>query len=199
VNISQWMSQFTLPLRAANLNDPVYTLKDLVGNVLGTNTTGSFINIPYGSYCMEMQNNPLCYDTLIVRCFSADRPKPSGGLVTASNLSCPGFTATVSGIVNFNNPTFTLKDNLGNVISTNSTGVFDVLGYGNYCIDVKNDPLCYDTTITVCVNPTRPTPSVGGVTTSNLTCTGFDATVTGQNLLTNPTYNILNVSNVVIY
>jgi Secretion system C-terminal sorting domain/SprB repeat len=183
---------------AANLNDPVYTLKDLLGNVLGTNTTGSFSNIPYGSYCMEMQNNPLCYDTLIVRCFSAERPKPSGGVVTASSLTCPGFTATVSGLVNFNNPTFTLKDNGGNVVSTNSTGIFNVLGYGNYCIDVKNDPLCYDTTITVCVNPIRPTPSVGGVTTGNLTCTGFDATVTGQNLLTNPTYNILNASNAVV-
>jgi hypothetical protein len=200
VNISQTgCLGFTATIGgAANLSDPVYTLKDLLGNVIGTNTSGSFTNIPYGSYCMEMQNNPLCYDTLIVRCFSADRPKPTGGVVTASNLTCPGFTATVSGLVNFNNPSFTLKDNGGNVISTNSTGIFNITGYGNYCIDVKNDPLCYDTTITVCVNPTRPIPSVGGVTKSNLTCTGFNVTVTGQNLLTNPTYNILDGANAVI-
>jgi hypothetical protein len=200
VNVSQAACLgFTASITgAANLNDPVYTLKDLLGNVIATNTTGSFSNIPYGSYCMEMQNNPLCYDTLITRCFTAERPKPTGGTVSASNLTCPGFTATVSGLVNFNNPTYTLKDNGGNVVSTNSTGIFNVLGYGNYCIDVRNDPACYDTTITLCLNPTRPIPSVGGVTTSNLTCTGFDASVTGKNLLTNPTYNILNASNNII-
>jgi len=183
---------------ARNLNDPVYTLKDNAGTIIATNTTGIFTGIPYGSYCMEMQNNPLCYDTLITRCFSASRPKPSGGVVTASNLTCPGFTATVTGLVNFNSPTFRLRNSNGEVVQSNSTGVFNIAGYENWCIDIVNDPLCYDTTITRCINPVRPVPSVGAVVTDNRTCSGFRARLTGQTLLTNPVFNILDGSNKIV-
>ncbi len=183
---------------ASNLNDPVYTLINNSGARIDSNTTGVFTNLLYGSYCMEMKNNPLCYDTTIVRCFTGTRPKPDGGVVTATNLTCPGFTATVSGLLNFNNAFYVLKNAAGTVVQSNSTGVFNILGYENYSIDIINDPLCYDTTITRNINPTRPTPSVGGVVTSNLTCTGFNVSVTGQNLLTNPVYYVLNASNVVI-
>lgn len=181
-----------------NIYNPVYTLKDALGNIIATNTTGAFTNLPYGSYCMEMRNDPLCYDTTIIRCFTGTRPIPTGGVVTASNLTCPGFTATVSGLQNFNNPTFTLKNSGGTVIETNSTGVFNITGYGNFCIDIRNDPNCYDTTITRCVDPQRPVPSVDTVRTSNLTCSGFTAELTGQTLLTNPVFNVLNASNALV-
>lgn len=184
---------------AANLNDPIYTLISNSGTRLDSNTTGVFNNLAYGSYCMEMKNNPICYDTTIVRCFTGERPKPDGGVITATNLTCPGFTATVSGLLNFNAPFYVLKNAVGNVVQSNPTGIFNILGYQSYTIDIINDPLCYDTTITRSINPTRPTPSVGGVVTDNLTCTGFNVSVTGQNLLTGPVYNILNASNAVVY
>ncbi len=184
---------------AANLNDPIYTLISNSGTRLDSNFTGIFTNLAYGSYCMEMRNNPRCYDTTIVRCFTGERPKPDGGVITATNLTCPGFTATVSGLVNFSNAFYVLKNAAGTVVQSNPTGVFNILGYENYTIDIINDPLCYDTTITRSISPTRPTPSVGGVVTDNLTCSGFNVAVTGQNLLTNPVYNILNASNAVLY
>lgn len=184
---------------AANLNDPVYTLISNSGERLDSNTTGVFTNLAFGRYCMEMRNNPRCYDTTIVRCFTGEKPKPDGGVIMATNVTCPGFTATVTGLLNFNNPFYVLKNNAGTVVQSNPTGVFTILGYQSYTIDVINDPLCYDTTITLSINPTKPTPSVGGVVTDSLTCTGFNVAVTGQTLLTNPIYNILNGSNAVVF
>jgi hypothetical protein len=176
----------------ASVYNPVYTLKDASGNIIATNTTGSFTGLAYAQYCMEMKNDPLCYDTTIVRCFTGIKPVPSGGSVSYSDLTCPSFTATVSGLVNFNNPTYILKNALGVVLGTNSTGVFTGLTYQDYCVEIKNDPQCYDTSVVTCFAAIPPVPNVGDVQLDGYTCGTFNATVTGQYLLTNPVYQLLD-------
>ena len=176
----------------ANVYNPVYTLKDASGNIIATNTTGSFTGLAYAQYCMEMKNDPLCYDTTIVRCFTGNKPVPTGGSVSFSDLTCPSFTATVSGLVNFNNPTYILKTALGVVLVTNTTGVFTGLTYQDYCVEIKNDPQCYDTSVVRCFAAVPPVPAVGDVQINGYTCGTFNATVTGQYMLTNPVYQLLD-------
>jgi hypothetical protein len=178
--------------------NPVYTLKDSVGNIVSTNTSGAFTGLPYGNYCIELKNDPLCYDTTIVRCFAGQRPIPSGGVVTVSNQTCPTFTATVGGLVNFSNALYTLKDPGGNVIGSNSTGIFNTLSYQNYCLEIRNDPACYDTTIVRCFTAVPPVPSVDSVLLDGYTCGTFNATVTGQYLLTNPVYHLKDSTGIII-
>jgi hypothetical protein len=139
-----------------------------------------------------MKNDPLCYDTTIIRCFTGVKPVPSGGAVTFSNLICPSFTATVSGLVNFNNPTYILRNAVGATVATNSTGVFSGLTYQDYCVEIKNDPQCYDTSIIRCFAADPPVPAAGEVQLGGYTCSAFNATVTGQYLLTNPVYQLLD-------
>jgi type IX secretion system substrate protein len=82
-----------------NLTSPTYHVFDLTNNEIAANTTGVFI-LPYGAYEMRLVNT--CYDTTIVRSFSAT-PTPSTVHVTSSascnigltNLSV-NFTAGIS-------------------------------------------------------------------------------------------------------
>jgi hypothetical protein len=174
----------------AGVYNPVYTLKNGAGAVISVNTTGEFNGLPFGDYCIEMKNDPICYDTTITMCFTGQKPIPDAGAVQISNLICPSFTASVSGLVNISNPVYTLKDSAGNVISVNTTGVFNGLAYLSYCLEIKNDPLCYDTTLIRCFTAVRPTPSIDSVLIDGYSCSNFNATVTGQYLLTNPVYNL---------
>lgn len=182
----------------SNITNPTYTLTDSAGVALDSNNTGRFTNLPYGRYCIAMRNDPICYDTTITRCFTGQRPRPSGGSASFSQMTCPTFSVRINGLVNISNPVFTLKDSSGNIVGTNTTGVFDSLSYQRYCMEIKNDSSCFDTVIVRCFNPARPTPSIGSVATSNLTCATFDATLTGQTLLTNPIYNLRDSAGVTI-
>ncbi|MGC4102748.1 T9SS type A sorting domain-containing protein [Ferruginibacter sp.] len=182
----------------ANLNNPNYCIYDSVGTQMYCNTTGVFPNLDYGSYCIKIFNDPGCYDTTIVRCFTVRKPMPSAGLnVTISNMTCTTFTASVTDTANLNNPQFCLYTAAHVLIICNTTGVFNNLPYGSYCIDIANNPSCYDTTITRCFTVNRPVPSVGAtVSVSNKTCSTFTATITGQVNINNPQYCIYDAANV---
>jgi hypothetical protein len=121
--------------------------------------------------------------------------RPSLDPASWSNLNCNTFTGFVVGH-NFSNPNFCLYNSSHVLITCNSTGVFNGLAYGNYCIEATD--LCYDTVISRCFTVTRPVPSVGAVNINNLNCTGFTAMQTGQNNLTNPDYCLYNSANVQI-
>jgi SdrD B-like domain/Secretion system C-terminal sorting domain/SprB repeat len=182
-----------------NINNPQYCLY-LNGNptTLGCNTTGIFSNLMYGTdYCITIQNDPLCYDTLITRCFTATRPIQSlGNNVTITNITCSTFVVSVNGQLNLNNPVYCLYNNLDVLLSCNSTGVFNNLSIGSYCIKMQNDVACFDTLITRCFVLTAPTPSVGAaVITSNQTCTSFRAVITGLTNLSSPVYRLFDASN----
>jgi hypothetical protein len=182
----------------SNITNPTFILQDSAGVALDSNRTGRFTNIPFGRYCIAMRNDPTCYDTTITSCFTGQRPRPSGGSASFSQMTCPTFSVRINGLVNITNPVFTLKDSSGNIVGSNTTGVFDSLSYQRYCMEIRNDSSCYDTVIVRCFNPTRPTPSIGAVRTSNLNCATFDATLNGQTLLTNPIYNLKDSAGIII-
>ncbi len=58
-----------------NLTNPEYCLYDSSNNLLACNTTGSFPNLAWGSYCIRITD--ACFDTVITRCFNAVKPVPS--------------------------------------------------------------------------------------------------------------------------
>ncbi|HYH15804.1 MAG TPA: hypothetical protein VD794_11315, partial [Flavisolibacter sp.] len=150
---------------------PNYCLYNSNDVLIGCNTTGTFANLAYGSYCIKMTDG--CYDTTITRCFTSAPPKPSvAATVQQSNQTCTTFTATVTGKVNISGATYCLvKDDGSNeVVDCNATGVFNNLPYGNYCITIKNDPYCYDTTITRCFSATRPLPVINAVRMTTKGC-----------------------------
>ena len=131
-----------------NLTGPVYCLLDSLGNTLGTcNSTGVFAVSNYGSY--TIRTTDACTDSVLYASFNVSRPIPSvNPTVNFSNQNCTSFTATITGQTNLTNPQYSLLDSLGNIISTNITGVFATIPYGSYCIHITDG--CGDTTISRC-------------------------------------------------
>jgi hypothetical protein len=201
VNIVTACKNFTATVTGqVNLNNPNYCLYDSSGTLMYCNTTGVFPALLYGSYCIKIFNDPACYDTTIIRCFTVKRPVPSVGLnVTIINLACSTFTAIIGDTANLNNPQYCLYTPAHILIVCNSTGIFNDLPYGSYCIDVTNSPSCYDTTISRCFTVLRPVPSIAAaVTISNKTCSTFNAAITGQVNINNPQYCIYDSLNVLV-
>lgn len=178
----------------ANLTSPQYCLKDSNNVTVSCNTTGVFNNLSYGPYCIEITDG--CTGTVITRCFTQRKLRPAvANMVQFSNIGCTSFTASINGQANITNGQYCLYNNLGVLLTCNTTGVFNNLAYGTYCMQIANDPACYDTTILRCFTQAAPVPSVGSVTISAKTCTSFTAAVTGQQNLNNPQYCLYDASN----
>lgn len=165
-----------------NLTSPSFCLYDSLGNQLNCNSTGIFNNVPYGSYCIKTHD--ACTDSIITRCFTALKPLP---ILTGYNISganCSTFNVSVSGSY-LNNPNYCLYDSLGNVITCDSSGVFNGLNHGHYCIRAIS---CGDTSNSICFTSTRPIPSVGAAVITQQNCSGISVAITGQANLTSPYY-----------
>lgn len=184
----------------SNIYNASYCVYDSVNTLIGCNSTGVFTNLPDGNFCVKITNNIACYDTVITRCFTVKRPIPSvNSVVRISNLTCATFTATIQGATNLNNPQFCIFNAANVSIACNTTGVFNNLPYGAYCINIVNGPGCYDTTIIRCFNVARPLPSVNStVAISNRNCTTFTAAITGQNNINNAQYCLYNSLNALV-
>jgi hypothetical protein len=156
----------------SGLTNPLYCLKDSIGNVLACNNNGTFHNLGYARYCISITDT--CRDTTIVRCFNPLRPRPSvPAVITPSYSLCPVFGIVINGD-SLNSPRFCLTDTLGNVIICNNTGVFDSIPYGRYCINIYDS--CYDTTIIRCVGVLEPVIRYDLKSEmSNRTCSSFTA------------------------
>lgn len=183
-----------------NINNGQYCIYDNNGNQIQCNSTGVFTGLPYGRYCISVINNVSCYDTTITRCFTVNRPVPAvGASVSISNKVCAGFTASISGQQNLNNPQYCLYNSSNVLVTCNATGVFNNLPYGSYCIKVTNDAACYDTLIQRCFTVSQPQPAVAAaVTYTNKNCATFSATITGQSNLNNAQYCIYDNANVLV-
>ena len=127
---------------------------------------------------------------------SIDSSPSLGNSVTISNKTCDKFSASVTGMKNFFNPSFCLyKDSVS--IACNTTGVFNNVPYGYYCIIAIE--VCTNTSFTRCFTVTPPTLSIGNsVSITKKTCVDFTASITGQVGLTNPNYCLYNSSNTLI-
>jgi hypothetical protein len=191
-------STFTATLGGGvNLNNPWYCIFTPAGDTIACNGTGIFNGLPYGSYCINVKNDPVCYDTTIVRCFTVNRPVPAVASAVSLTRACSTFTATITGQTNLNSPNYCIYDNNNVEIACNTTGIFPNLPYGNYCISIKNSAACYDTTIVRCFTASRLKPSVSNtVKINNKTCTDFRAEIEEQTNLTSPTYCLFNSADV---
>lgn len=181
-------SSFTATITGQlNLTDPQYCLYDVNDILVECNPTGVFNNILYGSYCIKVHD--ACTDTTITRCFVATKPASSLTGYIISGTYCNSFGVQISGN-NLINPQYCLFDNLGNVIVCNSTGNFDSLPYGQYCVKAIS---CGDTTNSICFSGSRPVPSLGtGVQIFDKKCNVFSVAVWGRTNLTDPEYCLYN-------
>lgn len=195
---NQACSDFTATINGpVNISNGQFCIYDNLGNLIACNSTGIFNGLPYGSYCINVINDPVCFDTTIVRCFTVTPPVPSAAAsVAISNKTCSDFTAAITGQQNLSNPQYCLYDNSNVLIGCNTTGQFNNLAYGSYCIRIANDPICYDTTIQRCFTVSQPVPTVATtVQISNKACGTFTASITGQQNLTNPNYCLYDNTN----
>ena len=175
-----------------NLTNPTFCLYTAANVLVGCNSNGTFNNVPYGSYCMRIQNSASCYDTLIERCFTLVKPRPSVNANIGVVKNCNTIDLSIGGFRRILNPQICLYDADNTLVACNSTGSFTGLPYGTYCMYIKNDPACYDTTIQRCITVTKDVPSVGPAQLSNYKCNGFDVTVTNRVNLSNPTFILKN-------
>lgn len=177
----------------SGLTIPKYCLKDSIGNTLQCNATGIFNNLSYGKYCISIRDS--CRDTTIIRCFKATRPTP-----VVPSIILPAYnTCTVFGLLvvgdSLTNPSFCIYDSLGVLITCNTTGKFDSLFYGNYCIKVHDS--CFDTTIVRCISILGPSIKNDiAVNSSNKNCTSFSVNISGGGSLINPTYCLYDNQNI---
>ena len=130
VNISnKTCTDFTATVTGKNnLNSPQYCLYNNLNVLMSCNTTGIFTNIAYGSYCIKIQNDPACYDTLITRCFSVtgDILNLSGS--TSKSCNTIG-TTDIKVTFSSGTPSYTLKlysptNVLMQTVNTNATYTF---------------------------------------------------------------------------
>ena len=180
----------------SNLTTPQYCLYNNSGTQLNCNTTGQFTNIAFGSYCIKITDN--CYDTVITRCFTVTQPVPAvSATVTTSNLACADFTATVTGQQNLFSPQYCIRDSNNVVVACNTTGVFNNLFYGSYCIDITDG--CTGTVITRCFTQRHLLPNVSsGIVFTNAGCNSVTVSVSGQANIVNGQYCIYDVNDSMI-
>jgi hypothetical protein len=165
---------FTATIRdTVNWNNPQFCLFTPAHVLITCNSTGVFTNLPYGSYCIDIVNGSNCYDTTITRCFTVNRPLPSvANTVAISNKNCTGFTASITGQTNLNSPQYCLYDSLDTLVSCNSTGIFTNVPFGDYCINIQNDPACYDTLIKRCFSVLETPTKISLSSTKSCTTIG---------------------------
>ena len=172
-------ASFSASVTGQNLTSPNFFLYNNTGDLIASNTTGIFDNLSYDSYCIEAYD--ACYDTTIIRCFTANRPVPSVATsVSITNKTCSTFTATITGQSNLTSPDYFLYDENDVLISNNSTGIFNDLPYGSYCIKVRD--ACTGTIITRCFIATKPLPVLTGYSITGSYCNSFGVQVTGTDL-----------------
>jgi len=186
-------STFTVGTTGNNLDSALYCLYDSLGNVVTCDSTGIFSNINHGRYCVRAIT---CADTSNSICFNTSRPVPSIGAAVITNKACSTFTVSIAGQSNLTNPQFCLYTSTDSLLRCNSSGIFDSVAYGSYCIKMKNT--CYDTTIVRCFSESQNIPTLNGtLQVLGSTCTTVSFQASGTNL-TNPTYILLDDADNVI-
>ncbi|MEO5891200.1 MAG: hypothetical protein ABIQ31_13145 [Ferruginibacter sp.] len=182
VNISnQNCNSFSAGLTSlVNFFNADFCLYDNHNVKVACNNTGTFNNIPYGSYCIRAHD--ICPDTVISRCFTVLPPPLSVGTgVNIFNKTCTTFSTAVIGQVGLTNPTYCLFNASDIQVACNSSGTFNNLAYGNYCIKTKDG--CRDTTITRCFTVSKPQPVVpSAFTPSYVDCKNIKIVITGDSL-----------------
>ncbi len=178
-----------------NFYGATFCIYDENGDEVDCNTTGEFIGLPYGSYCIKAHDG--CTDSTITRCFTVSAPIPSvANDVLISNKTCNTFTATITGQTNLTSPVYCIFNSSNVLMGCNATGVFTNLPYGDYCIATRDG--CIDTTITRCISVRQPRPHIPDVIVpAYVNCVNFGLDIDGDTL-TSPTFCLTDTFGVVI-
>ncbi len=165
-------SDFTAAVTGqTGLTNPTYCLFDTLGNLITCNNTGIFTNLRYGNYCIQTRDG--CRDTSITRCFAAYQPTPVVPVIVPAYVNCVNFGIIVGGDTLFE-PQYCLYDTAGVLIACNSTGIFDNIPLGSYCVNIYDS--CYDTTIIRCFTVGLPIAQNDiNIRINDRTCTTFTA------------------------
>ncbi len=156
------------------LTQPEYCLYDASGNLVRCNSNGVFNQLPYGAYCIRVRDG--CRDTTLQRCFMARRPLPQLPAPVPSGYTCSTFNLQAAGD-SLGSPRYCLLDSAGAILACNTTGQFNQLTYGNYCVQLYDS--CYDSTLTRCFGVQGPALSYTiNTQVSNRSCSTFTASVT---------------------
>jgi hypothetical protein len=188
-------STFGVTIGGDSLISPRYCLYDSAKVLVICNNTGIFNGLSFGRYCANVYDS--CFDTTFIRCFTVAPPVITNDVaVVVSNKTCLTFTIKASSN-NLKKASYCLYSSTGTLISCDSSGIFNNLLYGSYCIKAKS--ICPDTTFKKCFTVTPDLPSVNGsVKLINTTCLSFSAQIYGQQNLNNPNYCLYNNSNVLV-
>lgn len=176
---------FNISVGGDSLTSPRYCLYDSANLLIYCNNTGIFDSLATGSYCVHIYDS--CFDTTFIRCFSATPPVVTNDInLQVSNKTCMAFTLTATSN-NITNALFCLYNASDSLLNCDSSGLFNNLPFGTYCVKVRN--ICPDTTISKCITVSPNAPSVSSsVRITNNTCDRFSAQIHGQHNLTNPGY-----------
>lgn len=175
-----------------NATRPTFRLLDANNNLVDTNTSGQFPNIPYGSYCIEMNDG--CVDTTIVRCFQGNQPKPQIDSLKAAYITCDVFGLNIKGDSIYS-AIYCLYDANGKLIRCDSNGKFDNIPLGDYCVTIND--LCADTTLTRCISVPKPVLINDMTVSISPSCSTFNATVRSTNIK-NGTYSVYTSDDVFV-
>ncbi len=182
-----------------NLFNPQFCLYDSLDVLISCNTTGNFSNVPVGRYCMKITGS-ICDDTTLIRCFTVvPLPVGPGTGPEFSNFSCNTFTGTIVGTSGLGNATYCLYNSANILIGCNTTGVFDSLAFGSYCMTIDVSRLtggCADTVLTRCFTVNKPVPEVGDVEITK-TCSLFKAKISSTQNIFNPVFCLYKDKNLV--
>ena len=161
------------------LTNPEYCLYDSVNILISCNNTGIFTGLPYQPYCITVKmaaGIPLLQGALMP---NLRHQVPS--VIAPLYITCTNFGVNAGGD-SLTNPLYCLYDSSGLLITCNSTGIFDSIPLGNYCITIHDS--CSDTTFIRCISVLVPVINNDMITSiSDKTCSGFTITVSSQNLV----------------
>lgn len=188
-------SSFNVSASGNNLIAPLYCLYDSLGNVVACDSAGIFTGINHGQYCIRAIS---CGDTTNSLCFTSSIPVPSvASSVTITQRKCSTFSVSVTGQSNLTNAGYCLYNSSGSLIVCDSTGIFNDIPYGSYCIKIHDG--CMDTIIQRCFTEVQPIPSINGsIQLLGSTCSTISIQATGSNL-TNPAYCLYNAVDSLFY
>ena len=149
-------TNFGISIGGDSLTSPQYCLFDSANVLIGCNNTGIFSGLAFGKYCADVYDS--CFDTTFVRCFTVGPPVfVNDILVPVTNKTCTSFTVTANSN-NIQKALFCLYNSKDSLITCDSSGIFNNIQYGSYCIKAKNN--CPDTTFIKCFTAVADIPSV---------------------------------------
>ncbi len=158
-----------------DLVNPSFTLsKSGPYSPIQNNSTGVFTAVPYGEYCVYVTDQ--CGQFIQPVCFSVGQPLPKvPETIVPSYVNCSNFGLELHAD-SVHNPTYCLYDKDNKEIECNTTGIFNNIPLGSYCVTIHDE--CRDTTIKRCflVGPPQAVNDMN-IAVENQTCSTFTAHV----------------------